>query len=142
MVVEGEVGNVRVVVASRKRRRSRMGVLSCSPSDPMSSVPSFLLVTQLDVLREERQDGEQTRECSSRLDVVQQLVAIVVLVVVRITCFRRGSGLRVNLDGTVDDDVEGLVLVEVEGVACDETARLKMTSEFVKDLWRDQRVSL
>lgn len=65
-----------------------------------------LLVAKLDVLRKERQDREQARESSSAFDIVEELVAVVVLVVVRVESFRRRAGLGIDLDTPVDDDVE------------------------------------
>jgi hypothetical protein len=121
--------SVRGRVGSRPR--------TCSlPLPSLSLNTLILLVAQLDILGEERQDSEETRESPTALDVVEQLIPIVVLIVVRIPRLRlrRGPRLSEYLYGSIDDDVEGLVRVEVDRVACYESTSLEVSSQFVEDL--------
>lgn len=96
--------------------------------------------TQVNVLGEEGENGEEAAECTSALDFVEKLQAGVVIVVKK--SFGRLGALLVcergkDLNLAVDDDVEGRVAVEAEGVACEEAACLEMPGELVEDLaWR------
>lgn len=142
--VEGRhVGILIPIVRSCCRRRASVGSRvgsrprTCSlPLPPITLYTLILLVSQLDILGEERQDGEETRESPTALDVVEQLIPIVVLVVVRIPRLRlrRRPRLSEYLYGSIDDDVEGLVRVEVDRVACYESTSLEVSSQFVEDL--------
>lgn len=67
---------------------------------------AFLLVAKFDLLGEEGEDGEETREGSAGFDVVEQLISVVVLVVVGISATRLRPSLRKDLHGAVDDDIE------------------------------------
>ena len=101
---------------------------------------------EVDVLGEERQDGEQGRHGCAVLDLGQQLVALlsshggmmllierfVLGLIQRLVFLLVTDGLDKDLDQAVDHQTEPLLFLQHQGLAGDQLARLHGPGQFVK----------
>ena len=73
-----------------------------------------ILPADLDVLREQAEDSEQARQCATRPDLVEELVAVHVFFIPYAAAARVGrlTRLRIHLYVAIDHAIEAVVLVK------------------------------
>jgi len=81
------------------------------------------------VFCEKTEDREQARECPTTADFVQEMVAIEIAIgpcATRFSIFSRLGGMSIHLNKSVNDAIEVLVPIELEGVPSNQASSLQM----------------